>query len=57
MTGDKELESKVSKLLEGKTILTAEISSYDGLIEIDQLTFADGSSIRFGLPLKDGIGN
>lgn len=54
---DNDLENKVSKMLEGKTILTAVVSSYNGLIEIDKLVFVDGTSIKFGMSLQDGVGN
>ena len=57
MMRDNDLENKVSKMLKGKTILTAVISSYDGLIEIDKLIFVDGTSIKFGMTLEDGVSN
>ena len=54
MTRDKELEDRISQFLVGKSIVKAEVTSYDGLIEIDGLTFTDGNCIRFGLPHGDG---
>ena len=49
MGKNNKLEKRVAKLLEGKTIRKADLSSYDDLIEVDSLYFTDGTCIKFGM--------